>query len=292
MPPVVHEQYRVYPSFSQGAPGLAEVAAVLEVIDASPLLARLEAYRWKGHRFRGRPRLLRFRFLARIPSPASFSTCRVRTPCCAVSKTIRHSGSSAGSLACHTAPTFNRFISRLGRHQPLWLVASRTWVDRLVDVLPGFGKKIAVDSSIVRTHAHPKGRRAPRLAPSDPEASWTAKQDNRGEKEWHFGYKYHLIADATYGIPITGFTTTAKSNDSPTLPQLLDQATALHECGRPRTSWLTAGTTQRRITKRSRPGAPSPSSQSGRRRMAGNSTKTFTTTTPLQRAWECAQWST
>ena len=43
-------------------------------------------------------------------------------------------------------------------------------------------------------------------------------------KEWIFGFKYHLLVDAVYGVPIIGFTTTASRNDSPELPRLLDKA--------------------------------------------------------------------
>ena len=64
---------------------------------------------------------------------------------------------------------------------------------------------------------------------SDSEASWTAKADNRGEREWHFGYKFHALADATYGIPITGYTTTAKRSDFHELTPLLSKAAQTHD---------------------------------------------------------------
>ena len=93
---------------------------------------------------------------------------------------------------------------------------------QLADVLPGFGEKIAIDSTVVPTHSNPN-----RKTVSDPEASWTKKHsaDSKdGEDEWHFGYKYHAVADATHGLPIIGFTTTAKRSDSPELPRLLGKA--------------------------------------------------------------------
>ena len=93
--------------------------------------------------------------------------------------------------------------------------------------LPGFGDRVAVDSTTVRTHSNPN-----RKLVSDPDASWTKKnsadaKDSDG-KEWVWGFKYHAMACATHDIPIIGFTTTAKRNDSPELPHLLDRAEAAH----------------------------------------------------------------
>ena len=79
----------------------------------------------------------------------------------------------------------------------------------------------------MRSHSHPQ--RTSRLTgqESDPEASWTAKPNPRrtNEKEWWWGYKLHLVADATYGVPLYGYTTTASKGDSPELPKMLDGAT-------------------------------------------------------------------
>ena len=79
----------------------------------------------------------------------------------------------------------------------------------------------------MKTHGNPN-----RKVKSDPEASWTAKNSPRGkdgEKEWHYGYKVHAICDATYGLPITQITTTAKRNDSPFLPKVFEKAEAFHD---------------------------------------------------------------
>ena len=128
--------------------------------------------------------------------------------------------------------TFNRFIKRLADHQDLIEEAMASLTNELADALPGFGEKIAIDSTTIRTHANPN-----RKVVSDPEASWTAKTSARakkGGKDWYFGYKSHTLADATYNIPIVGFTTTASRNDSPELPVLLDQARREHSWFKPK----------------------------------------------------------
>ena len=219
---MVRSQYTFDYRDLQGAPGLAEIASILEAIDASALVARLEAYRWKGTRWRGR----------RGFSPSAFWRAYVASFILNLSSTNallrRLQDDPALRQLCGFTDlphrtTFNRFISRLSRHEDLVAGCLADVADKLAEVLPGFGEKVAIDSSTVRTHAHPRGK----SADSDPDASWTAKKDNRGASEYQFGYKYHLIADATYGIPIVGFTTTASRNDAPTLPPLLDHAASL-----------------------------------------------------------------
>jgi hypothetical protein len=95
--------------------------------------------------------------------------------------------------------------------------------------LPGFGEIVALDSTNVTTYSNPDRRKV-----SDKDASWTARTVKvKGELEWHFGFKLHLLVDAQYGVPITGFTTTASKNDTLFLTALLDKARGLHKWFRP-----------------------------------------------------------
>ena len=123
--------------------------------------------------------------------------------------------------------TFSRFFSLLSGHLDLVEECLADLTDLMADELPGFGEIVAVDSTTVSTHANPNRRKV-----CDPQASWTAKTAARAKskdgKEWHFGYKYHAVVDATYGLPIYGFTTTGSRNDSPELPALLDGAASTH----------------------------------------------------------------
>ena len=126
--------------------------------------------------------------------------------------------------------TFNRFIKRLADHRDLVEECLADLTDRLAETLPDFGKKVAIDSTVVRTHSNPNRKHV-----SDPEASWTKKHsaDSKdGEDEWYFGYKYHAVVDAVYGLPITGFTTTASRSDSPELPRLVSPNPPIHTGGR------------------------------------------------------------
>ena len=122
--------------------------------------------------------------------------------------------------------TFNRFIQRLSHHADL---VEATFVDithQLKALVPGLGNQVAVDATTVRSHCNPNRKRL-----SDPEASWTAKNSARaknGAKEWHHGYKVHMVADANYGLPLAHLVTTAKRNDSPELPAVIARGEALY----------------------------------------------------------------
>ena len=127
--------------------------------------------------------------------------------------------------------TFNRFISRLADHTDLVEQAFVSITNQLREALPDLGKDIAIDSTTVRTHASPNRRPL-----ADPEASWTAKNSagaKEGGKEWRYGYKLHMVADANHGLPIAAHVTTAKRNDSPELPVGMDRAFAAFPWFRP-----------------------------------------------------------
>ena len=221
---MVRVQFRETLSDSQGSVGLAELRSVLESVDASALFDRLAQYRQVGRKGYPLAALWRAYLSSFILGLAS------------TNELIRRLQDDPEiRLLCgfSTLPhrtTFNRFINRLALHRDLVEDCLATLTDQLAELLPGLGQKIAVDSSVVKSHSSPN-----RKPVSDPEASWTAKNSTRSKsgKEWHWGYKYHLVADATYGVPLYGYTTTASRNDSPELPKLLSQAEVAHPWLRP-----------------------------------------------------------
>ncbi len=119
--------------------------------------------------------------------------------------------------------TFNRFIKTLSRHTDLLEGVLNSITGELRKRIPDLGAEVAVDSTAVRTHANPHPRKRGLF---DPEASWTAKNSAHAPegKEWHYGYKVHMLADTVHGIPLAQIVTTAKRNDSPYLPRLADKA--------------------------------------------------------------------
>ncbi len=123
--------------------------------------------------------------------------------------------------------TFNRFIQKLGHFPILFEDALSDLTEELKEMLPDLGQVVAIDSTTVRTHGNPN-----RKVLSDPQASWTAKNSPRAKekdgKEWHYGYKLHSLADAKYGLPLGHIVTTAKRNDSPFLPKVIEHTQQVH----------------------------------------------------------------
>ena len=81
--------------------------------------------------------------------------------------------------------------------------------------MPPLGAVLAVDSTLFESYANPK-----RPIISDPDARWGVKHSSRakeGDTEWGFGYKMHMVSDATHGIPLAFTVTPANVNDSPEL---------------------------------------------------------------------------
>lgn len=203
------------------APGLVELRAYLDAVDATALLDRLQDYRRRAGR-RGYPLVALWRaYLASFILNLPHTNALIRR--LEDSESLQ---AICGFVQLPHRTTFNRFINRLADHRNLVEAALTCLTAELAAELPGFGKSVAVDSTVVRTHSNPHTK--PR---SDPEASWTAKNiaSAKDAKEWRYGYKYHAVADATYGLPITGFVTTASHHDSPTMPGILDKARAEHD---------------------------------------------------------------
>ena len=82
--------------------------------------------------------------------------------------------------------------------------------------LPPLGTITAVDSTLFETYSNPN-----RKVVSDSDARWGVKHSSRakeGSKEWGFGYKMHMVSDATHGIPLGYTITPANASDSTELP--------------------------------------------------------------------------
>ena len=200
----------------QASPTLRELESILQAIDTAPIIDRLEEYRWTGRQGYSLEGMLRA-FLASYALNLSNTSALVR----------RLQDDIALRFLCGltTIPhrtTFSRFFSRLTNHHDLLSRAIAGLTTQLAGHLPDFGKVVAVDASVIEGYANPN-----RKHKTDPDANWTAKTYHEGQEkktEWYYGYKIHMMADATHGIPVTSFTTTASVNDTRAFPPLMEQA--------------------------------------------------------------------
>ena len=83
-----------------------------------------------------------------------------------------------------------------------------------------------MDSTLFETYSNPN-----RKVVSDPDARWGLKHSAKakdGKQEWGFGYKMHLVSDATHGVPLAFTITPANESDSTQLPTALRKTLAAY----------------------------------------------------------------
>ncbi|MBI4296149.1 MAG: transposase, partial [Chloroflexi bacterium] len=213
---------------------------VLEALPAEKLIAALEKEHWtgrKGYSVRGMWSAFIAGVLGDCHSIAEVARLLagnrdVRLVC----------GFSKDNLPGEDA--LARFLRKLGAHEGLLEECFSSLVEQLRQGLPGFGAKLAVDSTDIEAYAN-----GHRKSPSDPDASWgvkgttlqtgsktdsekpTSAEGKERELYRWFGYKLHLIVDASYELPIAFTVTPANESDTTQLKPLLRKA-ALDKPGR------------------------------------------------------------
>jgi transposase len=126
---------------------------------------------------------------------------------------------------------FSRFFKKLVKHTSLLYECFDNLAKELRTLLPGFGAKLAVDSTDIKACSN-----GHREHPSDEDACWGAKKaggnkSKTGEEKkqdiyYWFGYKLHLIIDAVYELPIAFTLTPANEADTLQMKTLLRKAGA------------------------------------------------------------------
>lgn len=98
-----------------------------------------------------------------------------------------------------------------------WIQAG---VEELYDLLPDFGRVLALDGKIIETYATPYGKKKKGDRRSDLDADFTKKEkrhkDGTVTIERYYGYRAHLIVDSTYELPIL-WEVTPVSHGEPTV---------------------------------------------------------------------------
>jgi hypothetical protein len=178
---------------------------LLEALPAEKLLLTLEMEHWtgrKGYSIRGMWSALVAGLINRCYTLASIVRLLNRDR-----DTRLICGFSKDNMPGEDA--LGRFLKKLIKHTDLFEECLNTMVGRLRDLLPGFGEKLAIDSTDIVAYSN-----GHREHPSDPDAHWGAKKKGNTETEgvkgdqkgkskepniyYWFGYKLHLIVDALY----------------------------------------------------------------------------------------------
>jgi hypothetical protein len=144
-----------------------------------------------------------------------------------------------GQDAVPPAWAYTRFLGTLLAHAAEIDALFDDLVERLRAALPEFGRALAVDGKALRTHARPWKKEAP-VPPADGRRDTDAdfgRKTQRGKhpdgKAWEkvttwFGYRVHLVVDATYELPVAYEVTKASAGEAPEARKLLDGLKARH----------------------------------------------------------------
>jgi hypothetical protein len=126
---------------------------------------------------------------------------------------------------------FSRFIKKLMKHQKEVNSVFISLADKLYDLLPDFGKTLAIDSKWTWSLANKKSDRKYPDGRSETDAEWGIKEYSgigKDGKPWSskkkcFGFKTHLIVDVKYELPVAFIVTPANASDVTWGKELLKQ---------------------------------------------------------------------
>ena len=213
--------------------GNDHLTMVLEALPAEGLISALEKEHWtgrKGYSVRGMWSALIAGILRQAHSLADVVRLLERDK-----DTRIACGFSKDNIPSHDA--MGRFLKKLVRHADLLEKRFADLVKELCQLLPGFGSKLAVDSTDIKAYSN-----GHRQNPSDKEARWGAKGAGhhsgpaKGKKRdlyYWFGYKLHLVVDALYELPVSFKLTPANESDTTHMEALLKKAGADQPESRP-----------------------------------------------------------
>jgi IS5 family transposase len=214
--------------------GNDRLVMVLEALPAEGLISALEKEHWtgrKGYSVRGMWSALIAGLMRQAHSLADVVRLLERDK-----DTRMVCGFSKDNIPSQDA--MGRLLKKLVEHADLLEKCFAGLVEELRKLLPGFGTKLAVDSTDI--HAYANGHRK---TPSDPDARWGAKGAGhhsgpaKGDKQrdlyYWFGYKLHLVVDALYELPVSFKLTPANESDTIHMEALLKKAGADQAESRP-----------------------------------------------------------
>ncbi len=210
------------------------LAEVLEVLPAEKLLAVLEREHWtgrKGYSVRGMWAALIAGLMSQCHTLAEVVRLLKKDK-----ETRLVCGFSKDNMPGEDA--LGRFLKKLVSHEDLFEECLDNLVNKLRELLPGFGARLAIDSTDILAYSNGN-----REHPSDQDARWGAKKKsgNKGEgkkKEadtyYWFGYKLHLVIDAVYELPMAFILTPANESDTTQMKPLLQKIGADKEKTQPK----------------------------------------------------------
>jgi len=192
----------------QEPPVVAELAALFAHLNDVALLAALQgpARRGpRGHSVQGLWRCFIAKYALGLPSTAALLRTLTNNPFVAEACGI------SWPNGIPSEATFSRFFARLASKPILHRVkaVSRALTAYHKETLPGFGDRIAIDSTTLKAWSN--GGKYPK---SDRKAGWSVKLGTQGRKQYVYGWKLHLAVDCEHELPVGAHVSAGNVHDS------------------------------------------------------------------------------
>lgn len=125
------------------------------------------------------------------------------------------------------ARVFTGFLNKLKKHKKEINEIFEELVKFMYENLEGFGEDCAVDGKFLDTYANQYKGNKSNDNRSEHEATISCKtyqmKDGTTKKEWHYGFRAHIICDAKYGLPIKSIVTPANNSEQIELDNMIKE---------------------------------------------------------------------
>lgn len=125
------------------------------------------------------------------------------------------------------ARVFTGFLNKLKKHKEEINKIFEELVKFMYKNLKGFGEDCAVDVKYLDTYANPFREKRCKDNRAEHDATNSCKtyhmKDGTTKKEWHYGFRAHIICDAKYGLPIKSKVTPANNSEQTELDNMLEE---------------------------------------------------------------------
>ena len=125
------------------------------------------------------------------------------------------------------ARVFTGFLNKLKKHKAEIEEIKEELVKFMYENLEGFGEDCAVDGKFLDTYAKQYKEDRCKDNRAEHDATTSCKtyymKDGTSKKEWHYGFRAHIICDAKYGLPIKTKVTPANNSEQKELDAILEE---------------------------------------------------------------------
>ena len=124
------------------------------------------------------------------------------------------------------ARVFTGFLNKLKKHKKEVEQIKEKLIKFMYENLEGFGEDCAIDGKYLDTYGNQYYKNKSKDNRGEHEATISCKtyhiKDGSVKKEWHYGYRAHIICDARYGLPIKSKVTPANNSEQKELDNMLE----------------------------------------------------------------------